>query len=295
MILVERAGPLTTFQDLGRRGWQHLGVPPSGAADRGALIRANRLVGNESGAVVLETTLAGPVLHFSGAALVALSGAPAPATAGGRPVPYDEPFTVAAGDRLDVGVAVQGLRTVIAVRGGFVAEAVLGSAATDILTGLGPRPIAAGDTLRVASSGGEGPVGTGVRPVATATGGPLEFTAGPRSDRFAAGALELLATAAFTVTPASSRIGVRLDGPSLPRGIEPGELLSEGVVTGAIQVPPTGRPIILLRDHPATGGYPVIGVLTDAAVDRAAQLRPGTEVRFALAGPGLADCEADES
>lgn len=290
VIVVERPGPFTTFQDLGRPGWQHLGVPSSGAADRGAALAANALVGNDPGATVLETTLSGPLLRFCRAAVVALCGAPAASTVGGRPAPHGEPFRVAAGELLDVGATRGGLRTVIAVAGGFDVPRVLGSAATDTLTGLGPPPLAVGDELAVAA-GARGraravaslvPVGNGA--------GPLEVVPGPRTDSFTSDALVQLTTADFTVDPASSRVGVRLQGPTL--GYRPGltELRSEGMVAGAIQVPPAGLPIILLRDHPATGGYPVIGVLTDAAIDRAAQLRPGAVARFAAAGPGLPHC-----
>lgn len=293
-VLVERPGPLTTFQDAGRSGWQHFGVPTSGAADRGALRRANALAGNAPGAVVLETTLSGPALRFSDSAVLAICGARAPATVDGRPVPHDEPFAVAPGELLVVGRAEHGLRTVIAVRGGFAVTAVLGSGSTDTLTGLGPAALSAGDRLAFGGADAADPA-AGVPPApAAGAGGPLQLTIGPRADHFGPAAVTLLTTATFTVSAASNRVGVRLDGPRLAhqRGLP--ELRSEGIVTGAIQVPPAGRPVLLLRDHPATGGYPVIGVLTDASIDRAAQLRPGADVCLTLAARPLADCRADE-
>lgn len=293
-VRVERPGPLTTFQDTGRSGWQHLGVPTSGAADRGALIRANALVGNGPDAVVLETTLSGPALRFCTPAVVAICGARAPATVDRRPVPHDEPFAVAAGELLVVGRATRGLRSVIAVRGGFEVAPVLGSGSTDTLTGLGPPPPAAGDRLAIGDCVARRS-GAAVPAAPAADGcGPLELTAGPRSGRFHPAAIALLTAATFTVAAESNRVGVRLDGPRLAHRSGLPELHSEGVVAGAIQVPASGRPLLLLRDHPATGGYPVIGVLTDESIDRAAQLRPGADVSLTLAVRPLADCRADE-
>lgn len=292
-IVVERPGPLTTFQDAGRGGWQHLGVPASGAADRGAYRRANALAGNAPGAVVLETTLSGPALRFDVPAVVAICGARSAATVDGRPVPFDEPFAVRAGELLVVGRATRGLRSVIAVRGGLAVTPVLGSASTDTLTGLGPPPLAAGDRLTIGHAAAATPGAGAPAAPAAGAGGPLELTIGPRDDRFDPAAIALLTTATFTVGAASNRIGVRLDGPRLEHRGDLPELRSEGIVAGSIQVPPGGRPLLLLRDHPATGGYPVIGVLTDAAIDRAAQLRPGADVCLTRAGRPLADCRAD--
>ncbi|HEX3802450.1 MAG TPA: hypothetical protein VHV75_06390, partial [Solirubrobacteraceae bacterium] len=152
-IEVIAPGALTTVQDLGRPGWAHLGVPRSGAADRPALRLANRLVGNEAGAAALETTLSGPRLRFDAETVVALTGAPVDATAGDQSVPMDTAVTVAGGEVLKVGNAKQGLRTYIAFQGGIDLPLVLGSAATDLLAGLGPAPLARGDTLALAPAG----------------------------------------------------------------------------------------------------------------------------------------------
>jgi biotin-dependent carboxylase-like uncharacterized protein len=266
-VEVLSAGPLTTFQDRGRPGLAHLGVPPSGAADRDAYELGNRLVGNAPGAVALETTLLGPRLRFRTAALVALTGAEILTTA------------VDAGEVLDVGHCRTGARVYVCVRGGFVAPAVLGSCSTDLLTGLGPPPLHDGDLLAI----GDAPPGEPDRrnPLPRMLTGDLRLLLGPRADWFAPAALETLATASWTVTPSANRVGVRLGGPELARA-RTDELLSEGVVTGALQVPPSGQPILLLNDHPTTGGYPVIGVVRSDDCSRAAQLRPGDTVRFHL-------------
>jgi len=277
-VEVVSPGPLTTIQDLGRPGWAHIGVPRSGAADRRALRTANNLAGNHPGAAALETTLVGPKLRFDAPTVIALTGAPVNATLSGAPVPMHTSVDAAAGDLLVVGTATSGLRTYIALGGGILAPTTLGSAATDLLTGLGPARVARGDVLTL--GGAEPPAFTSVSPPNDRGSAPtLQVVLGPRDDWFTPAAIEQLTTATFTVSPASNRIGVRLDGPALERA-RTDELRSEGIALGSIQVPPDGQPILLLADHPTTGGYPVIAVLSDPELSVAAQLRPGQQVRF---------------
>ena len=287
-IEVITPGALTTVQDLGRPGWAHIGVPRSGAADRPALRLANRLVGNEEGAPGLETTLAGPRLRVGGPSVVALTGAPADASVGDRPVPMHQAFVLEAGDVLHVGTARAGLRTYLAFRGGIDAPLVLGSAATDLLTGLGPARLAPGDVLWVGAAWGGRTSGTPALQPPPLFQLPqiaqLRTVIGPRNDWITAESIKRLAAEPFTVNHASNRIGLRLDGPRLDRA-RPDELLSEGLVPGAIQVPPDGRPILLLADHPTTGGYPVIAVVISDDQPIAAQLRPGQQLRFSLVPP----------
>jgi biotin-dependent carboxylase-like uncharacterized protein len=163
------------------------------------------------------------------------------------------------------------------VRGGVDVEPVLGSRSTDLLTGLGPPPLRAGDLLAI------GPEPERAPPNATASAAPVQRTLrvvpGPREDWFVAGALERLCAAEWSVTPAANRIGVKLDGAELAWARDD-ELRSEGLVTGALQVPSGGRPILLLNDHPTTGGYPVIAVVHSGDLPHAGQLRPGDTVRF---------------
>ncbi len=274
-VEVITAGALTTIQDLGRAGWAHVGVPRSGAADRPALVRANRLAGNEDGAAALETTLVGPRLRFDGPAVIALTGAPV------GTLPMHAPIPVAAGEVLRVGTALTGLRTYIAIAGGIDGPLTLGSAATDLLTGLGPAPLRAGDVLRTGTGGAKGTPGCAFGPSSPV--GALRVVLGPRADWFTAEALARLTGAEFTVSDQANRIGLRLDGPALERSRPGEELRSEGLVPGAIQVPPDGRPILLLADHPTTGGYPVIAVVHSEDIALVAQLRPGGRVRFRVA------------
>ena len=282
MIEVLRAGA-TTVQDRGRPGLAHLGVPPSGALDRPALELANRLVGNPAESAGLEVTLGGPRLLFHSAALVALAGAPLDARLDGRPLAPNASAWVPAGAVLDLGRIAEGVRGYLAVRGGIDAEPVLGSRSHDQLTGLGPPPLAPGDQLALGAPSAEAP-GVGWAPVAPLAACPvLRVVPGPREDRFTPGALGELLAAEWTATAQSNRIGLGLAGAQLAHAPGP-ELLSEPMVTGALQVPPSGRPILLLADHPTTGGYPVLAVVVDADVHLAAQVRPGGGLRFTVAG-----------
>ncbi len=289
-IEVLTPGALTTVQDLGRAGWAHIGVPRSGAADRDALIRANRLVGNPDGAAGLEATLVGPRLRFRGDAVVALTGATTEARLDGRPIPMDAPVAVAAGEELHVGTARTGLRIYLAVAGGIDTALTLGSAATDLLTGLGPAPLRRDEVLRLGAAGrGLTPPAvhppSAVHPPLAGSEAVISVLLGPREDWFTTGSLTRLLSEPFTVDPASNRVGLRLRGPTLERR-RSGELRSEGLAPGAIQVPPDGHPILLLADHPTTGGYPVIAVVLSAGLSIAAQLRPGQDVRFTQPTPG---------
>ncbi|MFJ8661436.1 biotin-dependent carboxyltransferase family protein [Streptomyces sp. NPDC093795] len=276
---VVRAGALTTVQDLGRTGYAHLGVPRSGALDPAAVGLVNRLVGNPETAAVLETTVNGCALRPRCAVTVAVGGAPCPVRVDGRPAAWGTAVRVAAGSVLDIGAAVRGVRAYVAFGGGIGVEPVLGSRSTDLLSGLGPAPLVEEAVLPL------GPE-TGVRGAVDAPPWPgppdelvLRVRLGPRDDWFTAAALRTLATRAYRVSPASNRIGLRLEGPALERAL-PGELASEGMVLGAVQVPPDGRPVVFLADHPTTGGYPVVGVVREADLGAAAQAVPGTPVRF---------------
>jgi biotin-dependent carboxylase-like uncharacterized protein len=278
-VEVVSPGALTTVQDLGRPGWAHIGVPRSGAADRPALRLANRLVGNDAGAAGLETTLSGPRLRVDHPTVVALTGAPVDSA------PMHTAIELGAGEVLKVGIARRGLRTYIAFQGGLDVPTVLGSAATDLLTGLGPPPLVRGDMLPVGTAWGGRTSGTPAPappPLCELPRIPrLRTILGPRDDWFTAESIKRLLSESFRVDHASNRIGLRLDGPAIDRARN-GELRSEGMVAGAIQVPPDGQPILLLADHPTTGGYPVIAVVISDDLAKAAQLRPGQQLRLEL-------------
>jgi len=277
-LTVCEAGPLTTVQDGGRPGWAHLGVPRSGALDGPALQMANRLVGNAAEDAGLETTLGGVSLEVAAAMTVAVTGAVADVEVDGRAVAWGEPVSVRAGERLRVGPARSGLRSYVAVSGGIDADPVLGSRSTDTLAGLGPAVLSDGDRLAVGPPTAP-PRGVDTPVVRRDEDSPLRFRAGPRDDWFEPAALATLTGSTYTVSAESNRVGLRLAGPPLARRVT-AELPSEGIVLGAIQVPASGQPVVFLHDHPVTGGYPVVGVLSAADVTRCAQLRPGDEVRL---------------
>ena len=275
-------GPLTTVQDAGRPGLAHLGVPASGALDRPSARLANRLVGNEVQAALLECTVSGPTLRAGpGGALVAVTGAPAPVHVAGRACDVGVALWVPAGEVLRVGPATAGLRSYIAVRGGLQVEPVLGSRSYDVLSGLGPAPLAAGQRLPVGPACGTVPAADVVPPPDLDAEPLLPVVLGPRDDWFAPDAVVLLTAARWTVTADSNRIGVRLAGPPLARRRHE-QLPPEGVVTGSVQVPADGQPVLFLADHPTTGGYPVLAVVDEDALPAAAQARPGTTLRFSV-------------
>lgn len=290
-IEVLRPGAQLLVEDLGRPGRAGQGVAASGTADRASLREANRAVGNPPGEAGLELAGGGAVLRFRGAAVVALSGALAHATVraaeGRHPVEHGSAVAIEDGDELHIGAPHDGLRVLLAIRGGLALDPVLGSLATDTLAHLGPEQLAAGAVVPLR---GPGRGSTAVEPtraprIPLPVAGEtvdLAIVLGPRDDWFTEAALASLLEQEWEVTPRSDRVGVRLRGTPLARSRE-GELESEGAVTGAIQVPPDGQPVLFLPDHPLTGGYPVIGAVVDRDLDRAGQLPPGARVRFHLA------------
>ncbi|PVC90611.1 allophanate hydrolase [Streptomyces sp. CS090A] len=281
LLHIVRAGALTTVQDAGRPGWAHLGVARAGALDAPAARLANRLLGNPPGAALLETTVTGCAVRPDRTVVAVVGGAGCRVSVDGRPVAWGAPVRVPAGAVLDVGPALDGVRGYLAFAGGLEPEPVLGSRSADLLSGLGPAPLSDGDTLPLGPEPADGPP-QGPTPW---PGAPAELVLplhlGPRHAWFTAAALRTLTTAAYRVSPHSNRIGLRTEGPALERARD-GELPSEGMVLGAVQVPPDGRPVVFLNDHPTTGGYPVVGVVPETALAGAAQAVPGTRVRFSV-------------
>lgn len=284
-------GAQALVQDRGRPGFADLGVSASGAADRASAAAANTLVGNPPDAALIEC-VADPssdalAVRARETLLVAVTGASVRLTLTGPATcaepPADTPLVLLAGHTLTLGEADAGLRAYLAVRGGLAAGRVLGSAATDLLSGEGPAPLRPGDVLATGRT-------TGLAAVPLARHAtpslPRHLDArvhlGPRDDWFTPDALTSFLAQRWTVTPRSNRIGMRLAGEPLTRVVT-GELRSEGVVAGAVQVPADGQPVVFGPDHPVTGGYPVIAVVADADIDRLAQLPPGSTVRFVRA------------
>ncbi|MER7177348.1 biotin-dependent carboxyltransferase family protein [Streptomyces mesophilus] len=278
-LVVVRAGALSTVQDRGRPGHAHLGVPPSGMLDAPAGLLANRLVGNAPDAALLETTLNGVALRPRCPVTVAVTGAPCPVTVDGRPAAWGAPVRAPAGALLGVGTATSGVRSYVAVSGGLDVDPVLGSRSTDLLSGLGPAPLTDGTVLPLGAAGSSyTPVDLGPQ-LAPPTELVLRIAPGPRADWITDSARTTLTTRTYRVSSTSNRIGLRTEGPPLERAILR-ELPSEGLVLGAVQVPPNGHPVIFLADHPTTGGYPVVAVVRTPDLPAAAQAAPGTPVRF---------------
>ena len=274
------AGALTTIQDLGRVGLAHLGVPRSGALDQPALRLANRLVGNPESAAVLETTLTGVAFLADRATTVAVTGARCDVRVDGRLGGWGAVLAVPSGAEVRVGPALEGLRSYVAVAGGIAVEPVLGSRSTDLLSGLGPAAARVGDRLPV---GAPGTVPHGSEAVPRRLPDRLRIRLGPRSDWFSASALGALDGASYDVAPDSNRIGLRLTGTSIERA-RTDELPSEGMVLGAVQVPPSGQPVVFLHDHPTTGGYPVVAVVLADDLPVCAQARPGDRLSLRVVG-----------
>ncbi|WP_040800165.1 biotin-dependent carboxyltransferase family protein [Nocardia higoensis] len=283
MMRVLAVGPAATVQDLGRPGWFDSGVGVAGAADRASLRLANRLVGNPEDAAAIEVLLGGLAVSAERPCVVAITGAPAPASVDGIPVGHASVLVLDEGQTLRLGLAASGLRTYLAIRGGVAVEPVLGSRSRDTLAGLGPEPLRPGDRIPV------GPPPRTWPPVDFAPSGPfpevMEVHAmpGPRADWFADPAA--LFAGEWSVAAETDRVGARLHrrtGPPLRRAIER-ELRTEGMALGAVQVPPSGEPVVFLADHPITGGYPVIAVVRSVDVDLVAQARPGQRLRFRCA------------
>lgn len=299
-VEVVRPGLQLVLEDLGRPGHAALGVSASGAADRRALRAANRAVGNAPGAAGFELAGGGAVLRFTGPAVVAVAGAPAETTvvrSDAPPLPVENGAATALedGEELCLGAVSAGLRAVIAVRGGLDLPPALGSLSIDTLAGLGPgdlggRPLRAGDVVPLcgpaAAPHAVDPCPAPADPL-PAPGDTVELciVLGPREDWFTPAGVRTLVEQEWTVTPRSDRVGVRLEGAvPLEREVA-GELPSEGAVTGAIQVPPDGQPVLFLPDHPLTGGYPIIGAVIDRDLDLAGQLPPGVRIRFRPVAP----------
>ena len=274
-VTVNRAGMLTTVQDLGRRGHRAVGVPLSGAMDPFALRVANSLVGNPENTAALEFTLFGPELGFAHDALVAATGGDFGA------LPLWQPVNVRAGEPVKFSGARRGCRGYLAVAGGFAVAPVLGSRSTFLRAGFGGwqgRALRDGDVLQAPEFArrivGHWHLDERILP-AYSDSPTVRVVRGAQADEFTG---EFFASG-FKVTPQSDRMGVRLAGPALARS-GAGELISATVVPGTIQVPPDGQPIVLMADAQTIGGYPQLAHVISVDLPLVAQLRPGDTVRF---------------
>ncbi len=304
VIQVQEPGLFTTVQDLGREGFGPMGVSASGAADMVSLRLGNRLVGNAEGAAGLEMTLLGGAFVFPDGAVLAVTGSDFGAALDGEPVELWTSYEAKAGEVLRMGPTRSGARCYLCVRGGIEVKLLLGSASTHILSGLGGhygRALRKGDVLSIGPARVDGQERTGKN--ACSTKGTiasrstrkrrlsaqaleelqprkvLRVTAGPQSDWFSEGVQQIFYAGPYRVAEESNRMGIRLEGAAIS-GPAGGEMISEGVALGAIQVPEGGRPIILFVEQQTTGGYPKIANVISADFHSLGQLRPRDEIRF---------------
>lgn len=281
-LTVLRSGMLTTVQDLGRWGQQHVGLPAAGPMDWFAHRLANRRLGNAEDDAALEITLIGPDLAADEDLTCVVTGAEFEVLAGGRRTKTGEPFVVQAGERVTFGTRLSGARAVLGVQGGIQVPPVLGSRATSLISRVGPfggRALKAGDVLPVLS-GRRAVAGPSGRPLPLPVGGArVRVMLGPHESSFSPAALRALSTSRFIVTPESNRMGYRLEGARLEHVGAP-DILSDATPLGSVQVPASGYPILLMADRQTTGGYPKIATVISADLPLAGQLAPGDWIEF---------------
>jgi len=291
-LRVIRAGLHTTVQDAGRWGFQSQGVPVGGAMDLFAHSVANALVGNDRSAATLEVTLVGPEVWFEDETTIAVSGGRFDLALDGVSIPGEVPVVVRGGSVLRFGERRRGARAYLAIRGGLDVPIVMGSRSTHMPSrtgGLQGRALAAGDVIPI------GPTdpreesrhrrrGAPPPPAVDEARGRLRVLPGPQQDLFAGHALAALQSAPYVVLPESNRMGFRLSGPTLPLGSAP-DIISEAAPIGALQVPASQQPILLMADRQTAGGYAKLATVITADISVAAQLAPGDEVRFVVCTP----------
>ena len=284
-IHVKDPGFLSTLQDLGRYRYVHLGISPNGAADRLAFRIANLLAGNEENAAALEMTLMGATLEFEEPAIVALVGGGVEGTLGNSSLPAGEVVEVPAGSTLECGMMKSGIRSYLAVQGGFDVRPVMGSASTNLggqFGGIDGRKLKKGDVLRVRAH--DGLRARRLRPGALdrfVADGPIRVTEGSQHDWFGPQAVATFTSCSYQVLDQSNRNGLRLRAEAI-RPLKQSQLLTDGIPLGGVQVPEDGQPIVLLADQQTTGGYPKIATVISADMSRVGQLGPGDQVQFAV-------------
>jgi antagonist of KipI len=281
-LVVTRGGMLTTVQDRGRWGYQGAGVPVAGPMDWYSHALANRLVGNDENAAALEVTLIGPELVAEGQVVCAVAGAEFEVTMDGAPVSLHQPFTARDGVRVRIGARGAGARATLAARGGFEVPSTFGSRATHLVSHMGPfdgRALRAGDRLPIGPAGTRS-VGEVGRPLDMPGGGArVRVVPSAHRERFSDEAWGTLTSSRFVITPQSDRMGYRLQGPPLTH-LRGADILSEAMPIGAVQVPSSGQPILLMADRQTTGGYATIASVITADLPVAGQLAPGDWIEF---------------
>ncbi len=286
MIVVEKGGMLTTIQDQGRFGYEQFGVSPAGPMDMRSFTIANMLVGNQRGAAAMEITIVGPTLRFTKPAVIAITGGDVSPTCNGRAVPMYTAVLIEAGDVLQMGVAATGCRAYLAVAGGFHVPEVMGSRATSLqnkIGGIGGRKLNSGDELSVGipALALEQIAGRSLTPEKIGAQQPvvLRVLMGPQEDEFTEEGINTFLKSTYQVENDSNRMGYRLAGPAIEHRGD-GNIISDGIVTGSIQVPASGLPIVMLAERQTVGGYPKIATVISADLPKIGQCRPGDSIRF---------------
>jgi KipI family sensor histidine kinase inhibitor len=282
-VEVLEPGLLSLVEDGGRHSLANMGIPDAGAADPQSMRLANRLVGNADWAAAIEVTAVGPKLRFAGdghLAVVASAEGGVDVRIDDHPVGTDTVSPIRDGQILSIGRIMVGLRAYVAVSGGIETPLVMGSRSSDLLCGLGPGPLVAGDQLDLGVA--TRPHGLASHPIGPGPGvepAVIRVVGGPH--RLHPSALAGLTSTVWAVGETSNRIGLRLEGRRQSLAHDSGAIRSTAMVTGAIQIPPDGGPIVLMPDHATVGGYPVVACVITADLARLGQLRPGDIVRFA--------------
>jgi antagonist of KipI len=298
-LLVMHAGPLSSVQDLGRSGYGSIGVAPSGAMDPWALRTANTLVGNEDGAAAIEFTMSGPTIAFEEDAVVAftgsrfdvsilrsVSGSAFERDLDTAPAPHQTSFRVRGGETIRVGATLSGARGYLAVRGGIEVDEVFGSRSTQVVAGIGGKLLKQGDRLATGPAT-DAPMRRSQTTSAYRSEQRVRAIPGPQHEIFLAGSPDRFFTSPYRVTTRSDRTGIRLEGAPLELSKLP-DIDPEGVVTGALQIPADGQPILLCNDRPTTGGYAKVATAIGADMHLAAHVKPGDILRFERTTPDVA-------
>ncbi|GEP08805.1 biotin-dependent carboxyltransferase family protein [Methylobacterium gnaphalii] len=284
-LVVLECGAATTVQDGGRRGYLRFGLSSSGPMDRLAHAAANALVGNAIDAPAIEFGLSGGRFRVEGGSVrLALAGARCPITLDGEQIGHHRSVVLREGAQLRIDRPRDGVFTTLALAGGIVLPPSMGSVSLHrraALGGLNGRPLREGDRLALAPPPVSGEADHMLDPVAIDRDQPIRVVLGPQEGRFTASGIETLLGSIFTVSTQADRMGYQLDGPRIKHGKMGADIVSDGTVAGSIQVPGSGRPIVLLADRQTTGGYPKIATVVSADLRRLAQRQPGNPVRFA--------------
>ncbi|WP_341910018.1 biotin-dependent carboxyltransferase family protein [Ferrovibrio terrae] len=281
-------GLMTSVQDLGRFGAQALGMPVAGATDPLALRLANAVLGNPAGMAALEIGYLGPALVAAADGVRVVLGGKAKLTvqpADGGEARSAKPWRsllLRRGDKLTIGTVEDGAIAYLAVAGGFAIQPFMGSLSTYMRSGLGGfegRALKAGDRLPLNMAAADGDEREAVDGIDYG-GGPIRVVLGPQEDRFTPKGIETFLAATYAVTKEADRMGIRLEGEVIEH-VRGADIASEGVVTGSIQVPGNGQPIILMADRQTTGGYTKIATVISADLPRIGRMKPGDMLQFA--------------